>query len=210
MDMTNTHASYNLKALVRQAKATANQVLNPAPLRQSRLLAVDSQSLLAGLQSQETVTGFHPFADSRYPLPDADSAEAGRSADAVRGVGVRDMQTNDQNGAGLAEKSAAPEPQAMVLNQQFHQLVELVFGQLGSESAVANSQSDYSRRNQQGGQDHGKRHSTGAAARSGKTAAELNRQGAGLSAKIPSSLSQGLPRNVSGSVTAESEQSKAT
>ncbi len=204
MDMTNTNASHNLQALVRQAKATANQVLNPLPLMQSGLLAVDSQSLLAGLQNRETVTGFHPFADSRYPLPDADSADAGRGARATRNADVTGVPAGTQKGAGLAEKPAAPEPHPMLLNQQFTQLVEQVFSQLGSESAAANGQGDHSRGHQQGGPGHGKG-SAGSVARPGKTATDFNRQGARSTASHPSSLSQGLPRNVSDSVTADSE-----
>lgn len=207
MDMTNTNASHNLQALVRQAKATANQVLNPLPLMQSRLLAVDSQSLLAGLQSRETVTGFHPFADSRYPLPDAENA-AGDHKHEDRGTerGERILSEAVASNTATTQRTDhhSAEPQGIVLNQQFTQLVEQVFSQLGSESAIANSRGDYSHSNQQGGPGRGKG-SAGSVARPGKTATDFNRQGARSTASHPSSLSQGLPRNVSDSVTADSE-----
>ena len=132
MDMTNTHASHNLKALVRQAKATASHVLNPLPLAGARLLGFDSESLLSGLQSRESLSEFHPFADSCYPLPQgASTDEVHQPGQTVAGGAAQPAVLDEMNNSGSEDSTVT------VLNQQFIELVEQVFTALGSESAAA-------------------------------------------------------------------------
>ena len=133
--MTNADATHNLQHLIRQAKRSASRLLNPdAPLN-LRVLTTDSEGLLARLQSPETLSAFHPFADLTAPSvmnqqASRDNPQPSRNGFVGRSDVVGQSAPSGEGGKAL---EASASYTASVLNQDFTRLVEQVFYQSAAQ-----------------------------------------------------------------------------
>ena len=124
--MTKADVSQKLPEMVRQAKATASRVLHPVALSRLQAIALDADALLSGLQSRESLTGFHPFADVGCPEADTPRQQSQRTQ--RNGGSTASFSDTKEVGGHTADTAGQGEVEAVhVLNQDFTELVEQVF-----------------------------------------------------------------------------------